>query len=47
MNPIKPIILTGKNSKAFEIYQKKKGTVKEIAYFKKSEEYYLKHIPKT
>ena len=46
MNPNEPIVLTGKSAKAFEKYQKKKGTKEEIAYFKKAEKYYLRHCPK-
>lgn len=43
MNPNKPISLKGKNAKKFTEYQNRKGTLEEIAYFKKSEEYYHKH----
>ncbi len=43
MNPNEPIVLTGKNAKAFEKYQKRQATPEEIAYFKKSEKFYLKH----
>ena len=43
MNPNEPIVLTGKNARAFEKYQKTKATKKEIAYFKRAEEYYLRH----
>ena len=43
MNPNEPIVLKGKNAKSFDEYQKRKGTKEEIAYFKKSEKFYLKH----
>lgn len=43
MNPNEPIVLKGKNAKKFTEYQNRKATPEEIAYFKKSEEYYLKH----
>lgn len=42
MYPVKPIILRGKNARDFEKYQKRKGTKKEIAYFKKCEQFYRK-----
>ena len=43
MNPNAPIVLTGKNAEEFESYQNRKGTKKEIEYFKKAEKYYLEH----
>ena len=43
MNPNAQISLTGKNAKDFELYQNRKGTKKEIEYFKKAEKYYLEH----
>ncbi len=46
MIPNKPIVLKGKDAKAFEKYQKRPGTRSEIAYFRKAEEFYLKHCQK-
>lgn len=46
MIPHKPIVLKGKDAKAFEKYQKRAGTRSEIAYFRKAEEFYLDHCQK-
>ncbi len=47
MNPNEPAILRGQDAIDFDKYMKRKGTKKEIAYFKKCEEYYLANQPKT
>ena len=46
MDPNQPISLTGKDAIAFEKYQKRKGTKEEIAWCKKSDEFYRTHLPK-
>ena len=46
MDPTQPISLKGKDAIAFDKYQKRKGTKKEIAFFKRADEVYRKHLPK-
>ena len=46
MLPTRPIVLKGKDAKAFERYQKKAATKNEIAYFTNAEKFYRMHCQK-
>ena len=46
MDPTQPISLKGKDAIAFDKYQKRKATKKEIAFCKRGEEFYRTHLPK-
>ena len=45
LHPDKSTTLQGKAAKKFEEYQNSKATPEEIEYAKRSEEYYLSHLP--
>ena len=46
MDPTQPASLKGKDAIAFDKYQKRKATKKEIAFCKRGEEFYRTHLPK-